>query len=931
MRREEEIFHRTLDLPPEERHRFLDHACGGNATLRAAVESLLAADSRVPKAFLAGADSLAEVDLAPGTLVGGYEVLRFLGAGGMGRVYEARQATLQRSVALKILRPAEVSRDEVRRFRQEAAVLARLQHPGIAQIHEAGTAEVTDERGRTFELAFYAMELVHGRRLSDHASEQRLDLRSRLELIARVCDAAHHAHVRGIIHRDLKAENVLVVPEEPEVTGRDGSRLAPGQPKILDFGIARVVGERADAVTRVTRQGVIVGTLASMSPEQVRGEHPIDERADVYALGVLLFWLLASRPPLDLAGCAITEAIRRICEEEPPRLSSIDPSLRGDVTVIAGRAMHKERARRYASAAELASDLRRSIRGEPIAARSESALELLRRNARRHKAAFFVAFTALVVLGAAVPILWVQLAANRDLARRESEARRRSDADYAKVLEAVDLLTRIGADDLREVPKAQTARRRLLERALEVHEALLTERGTDPVLLERQAQSRLRVGEILADLGKGAEALRELRVARTSLATLSSRSAVSAMSEIRCLVLLGRASRDLGELGDAEEALEQACALALELLGSAADPVSAAGAIENSHRHLANLFVVRGQPASAARCLHASLEVLEKLSAGHPREVRIRRNVVDTLTQLGNAWKQMYRPADADRVWSRALELARELAAAVPSDTSDRYRVALLSMNVSTVCERAGRQDEALALRQEAVRIGEDLVSDHPLTALYRSLLLDAHTNLANELSQSGDLGRAAASALRAVDLGTQAQRDSPESASSQSSLATAEVNAGRILRLNGDLERARELLEGAARHFEAASNLQPEWQHWAQGLRHARLNLASVHVSRGQPEDARLAISALPGLTQPLEATSALEVLSAAIEDVERNPTLPSDHRSALVHGLVGEAEALLRRSFVAGVPRGAVGGHEAIGRLGREASIQKLLQPVD
>jgi non-specific serine/threonine protein kinase/serine/threonine-protein kinase len=300
-----------------------------------------------------GGDTAGFVDLAAASgasalppLIGQYRILRLLGEGGMGSVYEAEQDQPRRLVALKVIRAAWASPELIRRFEQESQALGRLQHPGIAQIYEAGAAETP------FGVQpYFAMELIRGKPLVDYADEHRLNTRQRLELMAAVCDAVEHAHQRGIIHRDLKPANILV--DET------------GQPRILDFGLARAADSDAQA-TRQTDMGQILGTLAYMSPEQVLADPlALDTRSDVYALGVILYELLAQKMPYALSNL-LHEALETIRLTEPQRLSSVDRSYRGDIETIVAKALEKDKERRYPSAAALAADIRRYLRDEPI-------------------------------------------------------------------------------------------------------------------------------------------------------------------------------------------------------------------------------------------------------------------------------------------------------------------------------------------------------------------------------------------------------------------------------------------------------------------------------------------------------------------------------------------------------------------------------------
>ncbi|HEY6446871.1 MAG TPA: serine/threonine-protein kinase [Acidobacteriaceae bacterium] len=298
--------------------------------------------------------------------IGRYRILRLLGEGGMGAVYEAEQELPHRRVALKVIRAGYANSEMLRRFENEAQALGRLQHPGIAQIHDAGTADTPHGR-----QPYIAMELVRGENLLAFASEHHLGTPQRLELFAKICDAVQHAHQRGIIHRDLKPSNILV----------DES----GQPRILDFGIVRLTDSDAQATGR-TDAGEIIGTLAYMSPEQVSGDPAeIDTRTDVYSLGVILYQMLAGKGPYAI-GKTIHEAAQAIRDQEPERLSQVSRTFRGDVETIVIKALEKDKTRRYATAAELASDVRRFLHDEPIVARPPSATYQLGKFARRNKA-----------------------------------------------------------------------------------------------------------------------------------------------------------------------------------------------------------------------------------------------------------------------------------------------------------------------------------------------------------------------------------------------------------------------------------------------------------------------------------------------------------------------------------------------------------------
>lgn len=419
-RRVDEVFRAAVALPPERRATFLAEACGADAALRGEVEALLSHDAAPAGIFKTQAaiadqamraalhaDAMAHATPMP-RRIGAYRPIRVLGEGGFGIVYLAEQEFPKRIVAVKVLRPAMVTPDTLRRFEWEAQVLARLQHPGIAQVFEAGSASTGDDGSHR--VAFVAMEYVDGRSLQQFAHDKAASMRDRLELIAQVCDAAQHAHQRGIIHRDLKPANIMVA--------------ASGQPKILDFGVARAIDVEAGA-TMVTSAGQLIGTLSYMSPEQVSGDRSeVDTRSDVYSIGVILYELLTGKLPYVLNNRALHEAARVIREEPPRSMSAISRRLRGEVEVIVGCALAKSKSRRYQSAAEFAADIRRFLSGEAIAARRDSALYVMRKQLRRYWAACTITSIFIVLLIGFAVFQSKQARWFHDLAQRESASKR---------------------------------------------------------------------------------------------------------------------------------------------------------------------------------------------------------------------------------------------------------------------------------------------------------------------------------------------------------------------------------------------------------------------------------------------------------------------------------------------------------------------------
>jgi hypothetical protein len=337
--------------------------------------------------------------------IAGYRIVARIATGGMGIVYEALQDSPRRRIALKVLKTALGSTDARQRFEYEAGILGRLRHPCIAQVYQAGAfRSASGER-----LPFFAMELVpDARPITVFARERGLGERERLELFVQALDGVHHGHQRGIVHRDLKPANILV----------DGN----GQPKVIDFGVAREIAPEETTTTVHTRTGQVLGTPQYMSPEQCTGQPQVaDVRTDVYSAGVVLFELLTGVLPYDFRGRSVLEFARVIREAPPMRASATGAVRPGDLDTILGKALEKDPERRYASVAALAEDVRRYLRCEPIAARPPSAAYQLRMFARRNKA-IVVGILGVVVVSLIAALVGTALAI--DLGRLAERERR---------------------------------------------------------------------------------------------------------------------------------------------------------------------------------------------------------------------------------------------------------------------------------------------------------------------------------------------------------------------------------------------------------------------------------------------------------------------------------------------------------------------------
>jgi len=424
-----ELFEEARVCNPEERKTVLDRISRDHADLYEEVVELLKAHDRSSAFLEKPAYKPSGLPGAPGgegiAIIGPYTLFEIIGIGGMSVVYKTRQENTQRLVALKMMRSGLAGQDRewaARRFEVESRILGRLRHNNIAQVFEAGTHR---ENGES--IPYFVMEYVHeAKTVVDYCSNNRFSQTDRLLLFCQVCDAIHHGHSNGIIHRDIKPGNLLV----------DSS----GQPKVIDFGVARLMDDDTTSARAQTQTGMILGTLRYMSPEQLESAgQDLDTRSDIYSLGVVMYELLCGCLPYTLEGlnpCQVADAIRSVRPLSP---GEIDRSLRGDLETILLKALDKDRTGRYDSVAALRADIDRYLQHQPIQARPPSTIYQIRKLIARHKLSSVLTLTMVVLLFAFSVIMTFQSAELRKERNAAEEAQGEAEAAEKRASQEADM------------------------------------------------------------------------------------------------------------------------------------------------------------------------------------------------------------------------------------------------------------------------------------------------------------------------------------------------------------------------------------------------------------------------------------------------------------------------------------------------------------
>jgi serine/threonine protein kinase/tetratricopeptide (TPR) repeat protein len=759
------IFDLAVELgTPAERAAYLDAACGRDHQLRADVEELLqhdgAAGSFLDRPERPGPQATADepaVAECPGKLIGPYKLLEQIGEGGFGVVFMAEQTQpMRRRVALKVLKPGMDSRQVVARFEAERQALALMDHPNIAKVLDGGQAD--------FGRPYFVMELVRGAPITEYCDQNQLSVRERLQLFVDVCRAVQHAHQKGVIHRDLKPSNVLI-------TERDGTPV----PKVIDFGIAKAVGQQLTEKTLFTNFAQMVGTPLYMSPEQAgMSELDVDTRTDIYSLGVLLYELLTGTTPFDrerLRTVGYDELRRIIREEEPPkpstRISTLgqaatttstwrksDPRrlsqfLRGDLDWVVLKTLAKDRNERYATAKELADDVQHYLHDEPVVACPPSVTYRLRKLVRRHKSKVTAAamMLSLLLAGTAVST-WLAFRATR-AERQIGKALAQVTAAQAQTREALDALT----DDVvgtlfTKQPELGETEKGFLRKVLGFYEQFTRQSGETAEARFLRAQGYFKVAWLRSLLGEPREAAAGFREAEA---------------------LLGRLTDEFPDVAEYRHKL---------------------GRTEGD---LAVELAKQGRDAEAEAAFRTGIDVRTKLVGQFPGELRYRQELASNYGDLGNLYELQHRDTEAEVFFRKDLDLKEGLIQEAGNVPQYRLEWAFTRARFGQLLRKQGKYADSEKIYREVLNVQLEQLNKIPSTTRDREGLAGSYHGLGIALAEQKRWGEAETAFLQALDLRKDLAEEFPRVLEYRRRLATGYGDLGRLLGLQGKFADAAE------------------------------------------------------------------------------------------------------------------------------------------
>ena len=681
----------------------------------------------------------------------GYELLEELGRGGMAIVFKARQQSLNRLVALKMILAGQFATEQaLARFRQEAQAVAQLQHSGIVQIHEVG-----EHHG----LPFLSLEFVPGGTLQNWLNGRPLPVETAARLIESLARTMYFAHERGVIHRDLKPANVLlsIAPgshdSHPTVALNDlpndssTDSMLP-LPKISDFGLARLINDESE----LTTTGQVIGTPSYMAPEQAgQANDSAGPAPDIYSLGAILYETLTGRPPFQAA--TILQTLEQVRDQEPVPPRQLQPRLPVDLETICLKCLEKSPTRRYPTALALADDLARFLNHEPIAARPSGMIERSRKWIhRRPVVAALLALIGVLTIGGWGAILReagrTSLEArranqNESTARRERdqaekerriaeterengrEAQARAEANFLKATEVVTKFSELGNQLQNEARQQQTSSR-IFDAALEFYENVLVEHGDDPLVRFQAASAFLRAGEIREILGQQdrSTVLIDRAVELIEGLIAEDNSVANRRQLAIALRLQATNARHFVDLKKAEPAYRQALTVLESLVRDNPDDVTDA-------THRGKVRVSFGVMLKATDRIEESLtlhreaiDILRSVVARWPMEDACQIELANALNAYGSALWYVSRIPEAEPLYRESFELSRTLLARLPSHLTVRTQYARHLLSMTRIDITAGQFDEAAARMDEGARIMNEIVSNYPDNINYLSELL---------------------------------------------------------------------------------------------------------------------------------------------------------------------------------------------------------------
>jgi len=737
LRAVESIFHDALDIEPPNRDEFVRARCADDAGLRRDVEALLAAHATAGEFIespIARLDAQAfeeEADRLIGQRIGHWELVKRIGSGGMGAVYLARRADRQfeQQAAIKLIKRGMDTEAVLRRFRNERQILAGFDHPNIARLLDGDT---TDDG-----LPYFVMEYVEGLPIDQYCERQALDVTQRLQLFRQVCAAVSYAHRRAVIHRDLKTSNILVTSD--------------GTPKLLDFGIARLLEAPDVPAAPATMLEQRVMTPDYASPEQLRGE-PVTTASDVYSLGVVLYRLLTGQPPYRLKTRTPEEMERTVGKTEPRRPSAaIDATnakrLRGDLDNIVLMALRKEPERRYPTVEQLSEDVRRHIESLPVLARRDTFAYRTAKFVRRNTAATIAAsLVVLSLVGGLVAASWQAQRARAQEAIAVAE-KARAERRFNEVRQLAHAVIFDYHDAVRDLSGATAIRARLVKDGLAYLDSLAGEASGDPKLQRELAAAYDRLGDVRGEV-------------------------------------YGSAST--GDLAGAIESYSKALRIRESLLAASPHDVQDRRDVALSYRKLGGQLTGTGDAARGIEYLRKGVAVEEQLAADQPDNLDIRQELGAAYNLLGMSLEDFGNIGGALEVHRKALAVRESLVAAEPANRKFRRGLAVTLISVGRGLAMSGDFQGGIAGNRQALPISEALLAEDVDNVDYRRLVAIVYQNDGDYREMAGDIDGALQSFRKKLVFDEQSLAKDPDNSVARSDLSYTRGRMGDLLAQSG-------------------------------------------------------------------------------------------------------------------------------------------------